>query len=206
MAIGRIKVVYDGPDVILFDETAEYKEQALEYWKKGDIYGVIFSLRGREMAFVFDNLELLKEKGKYEEALFYAYTDVKMNYSHWSIQTLKYLFSKADIQKMRKVGDFIPNKKTFTLYRGVSGKGNKRRVNGFSWTESPNIAAWYANWFERHDPAVFTVTVPNSCVMACCNDRNEKEYLLNLPLPVKPKRIKEMPEPIHPKYNDQNSL
>ena len=36
--------------------------------------------------------------------------------------------------------------------------------------------------------------LPNENIMAYCDDRNEREYLLRLPLPVKPKRLSIMPE------------
>lgn len=154
------------------------------------------------MCFIFDNRHLLKEMDRYEEALLYAYQATRTNNSHWSMDVLRFLFELADIEKLRTAGDPIPDQETFTLYRGVSGQGRKRRVNSFSWTDLPGTAAWFASRFcNLPDPAVFTITVPNEIVMACCRDRNENEYLLRLPLPVKPKRLKEMPVPILNKTN-----
>lgn len=117
------------------------------------------------------------------------YLKTRSNYTNWSFDMILFLFSIAKPNKLRATGDPIPDQEFFTLYRGVAGNGRKRRVNGISWTSSPKVAAWFAkryDWLE--DPAVFKITVPNNQVLACINDRNEKEYLLKLPLPGKPKR------------------
>jgi hypothetical protein len=178
-------------------------DRAMEYWQKGDILGVLYTMSNtRCLGFVFDNILPLKMIGKYEEALLHAYCDTRGNYLHWSLRTLSYMFNEAHPQRLREAGDLIPEQETFTLYRGVNGVGRLRRVNSFSWTSSPNVAAWFARRFDRHDPAVFTVTVQNGNIMAYLDKkgRNECEYLVKLPLPAKPKRLKEMPEPIfHPK-------
>jgi len=186
-------------------EDPEIREFATKSWKEGDIEGVLCMMSNeRSMCFVADNWFLLKKIGKYEEALLHAYYSIRTNYSNWSMDMLKFLFMQADIEEIRKGGDPIPDQETFTLYRGVSGIGRKRRVSGFSWTDSPNTAAWFARRFpDLLDPAVFSVTVPNKNVMACCYDRNEREYLLQLPLPVKPKRLKKMPEAFLPRDKEK---
>ena len=103
------------------------------------------------------------------------------------------MFDLADHEKLIQAGDPVPDQETFTVYRGVGGNGRARRVNGYSWTSSFDTAVWFAKrakLFGLNDPAVFTVTVPRETIMACCNERDEREYLLRLPLPVKPKRVK----------------
>lgn len=182
-------------------EDPKIREFATERWEKGDIEGVLCMMSNeRSMAFVADNWPILKKIGKYEKALLHCYVTIRTNYSNWSMDTLRFLFMQADIEILRKTGDPIPDQDVFTLYRGVSGIGRKRRVSGFSWTDSPNTAAWFARRFpDLPDPAVFKVTVPRESVMACCYDRQEREYLLLLPLPVKPQRMKIMPEVISPR-------
>lgn len=173
----------------------EIREIAAQCWEEGNVVGVLCMMSNeRSMGFIADNWFLLKKIGNYEEALLHAYQSIRTNYSNWSMDMLRFLFNRADIEILRKTGDPIPDQDTFTLYRGVSGIGRKRRVNSFSWTDSPNTAAWFARRFDLLNPAVFTVTVPNKSVMACCYDRNEREYLLQLPLPIKPKRLKKIPE------------
>jgi hypothetical protein len=175
---------------------------AKDRWEEDDILGVLCLMSNESsMGFVADNWYVLKKHGKYEEALLHAYITIRTNYSNWSMDILKFLFAQTDIEKLRKLGDPIPDKDTFTLYRGVNGIGRQRRVNSFSWTESPTTAAWFAKRFDRPDPAVFTLTVPNESIMAFIMERNEEEYLVKLPLPTKPKRLKELPEAIIRRHN-----
>lgn len=178
-------------------------KQSLEYWKQGEISGVLaMSSNQVGMAFVADNFPLLQEKGMYEEALWCAYSSINTNHHTWDIHLFNLLFSEADSDKLRKEGDPIPDKDTFTLYRGVAGNGSARRVNGISWTGSPNVAAWFALRYKMNDPTVFKVTVPKDSILIHYNGRKEDEYILRLPLPVKPKRVVPMPEP----YKDKEEL
>lgn len=180
-------------------------EMAMKHWKEGNVVGVLCMMSNEcRMGFVLDNLRLLKKIDKYKEALLDAYHSIRINYSNWSMDLLRFLFRQADIEKLRTTGDPIPNQETFTLYRGMSGIGRKRHVNSFSWTDSPNTAAWFARRFpDLPNPAVFKVTVPNESIMACCNDRNEREHLLRLPLPVNPMRMKKMPEAFLPRDKEK---
>ena len=168
---------------------------------KGNLLGIMLWLPSWDcLRFVFQNFEVLKEIGDYEEALIDAYQGTKFNFHHWPLSTFRFLFEIADPKKLRKLGDPIPDKDFFTLYRGVAGKGRARRVNGISWTASSNIAAWFATWLRRwninlDDPAVFEITVPKNSLLLYINERKEQEYLLKLPLPNKPRRLKEMPKP-----------
>jgi hypothetical protein len=181
----------------------ELIKQARECWEKGDVFGVMSCMPySANLAFVFDNMDSLVRMGKYEECFLRAYSRIKTNLSNWDMGALKLLFDHADKVKLRKAGDPIPEQEIFTLYRGVSGNGKQRRVHGFSWTSSPNTAAWFAKRFldlGLSDPAVYIVTVTNGSILACLNGRNENEYLLGLPLPVKPIRLKVMPEAFLPK-------
>ena len=172
-------------------------EYAHKAWRERNVRRIMcYMPNTRCLAFVADNIWPLIEAGKYEEALYDAYTITRVNFSNWSLNHLMFLFEVADREKMKSQGSQIPPGNNFTLYRGVSGKGRARRVNGLSWTESPNIAAWFACRFSHlGNPAVFRVTVPREQILFCCDERNEKEYVLSLPLPVKPKRVLPMPEP-----------
>lgn len=170
-----------------------FHDNIFRAWKQGDIEGILcFMPNTHGLAFVFDNMILLEEKGKYEEALVSAYIGTRTNWAHWDMNIIKLMFTRADPEKLTQAGDPIPDQELFTVYRGVGGNGRARRVNGFSWTDSLDTAIWFAKRAEifcLNDPAVFTVTVPRESVMACCNERDEHEYLLKLPLPVKPKRV-----------------
>ena len=170
------------------------RDGALEAWNDGNIEGILCLMPNtRGLAFVFDNIYLLKETGKYEEALFSVYIGTRTNWAYWDMDIIRWMFKEADPEKLAQAGDPIPEQQLFTVYRGVGGNGRARRVNGLSWTDLLDKAIWFAKRakiFCLNDPAVFTVTVPRESVLACCNERNEHEYLLKLPLPVKPKRVK----------------
>ena len=181
-------------DLILYTNNPYMREQALKAWEERNIMGVLCSMENTAgLAFVFDNIAILKEAGKYEEALMMAYTGTRVNWSGWGLDVIKFMFNRADRGKLAEAGDPIPEKDMFQVYRGVGGNGRARRVQGFSWTGSLERALWFANRakvFGLNDPAVFTVTVPRESILTYCNDRQEEEYLLSLPLPSKPKRVK----------------
>ena len=88
-------------------------------------------------------------------------------------------------------------KKIQTLKKGdapvLSSNDKSEKIN--TQQELAKEAGWFAKRFNLTDPAVFTITVPHSSIMACTMDRNEAEYLVKLPLPTKPKRLKVLPEP-----------
>ena len=97
---------------------------------------------------------------------------------------------------MQTLGDTLPDGKHFTLFRGVAGNGKNRRIKSFSWTDSPYIAAWFAKRYTGlEDPAVYEITVQRNQILAFSNERKESEFILQLPLTVKPKRLEEMPKP-----------
>ena len=160
-------------------------------WVEGDVLQILMWLDNTaELAFVCDNHEALLQRGLYEIALVNAYQDTRTNFKAWDPCMIGHLFSIADPVKLRTAGDPMPTKKdTYTLFRGVAGIGKARRVNGMSWTDSLETAKWFANRFSLDDPAVFTVTVPDECVLAYLTGRNESEYLLRLPLPARPKKV-----------------
>jgi hypothetical protein len=158
------------------------------------------------LAFVLWNHYALKKMGKYEETLLAAYIGTQTNHSNRSMSEIRMMFNLADTEKLRAAGEPIPEQESFTLYRGVSGRTCKRRVNAFSWTESPNTAAWFAMRFNLEDPAVFAVTVPRDSILARCTERKESEYLLKLPLPIKPKRLKIMPEAYLPRDKEKTTF
>jgi hypothetical protein len=176
-----------------------FKKEARKSWSEGDPFMAFAFLDNMlHMLFVYDNFKALKEIGKYEEALLSAYVSPRVNCHHYPKGMIEFLFSTGDRDKLLAAGDPIPDQEKFKLYRGVAGKGKHRRVSGFSWTDSPSTAAWFAQRFGQEklaDPAVYTVTVGRDSILARIVERNESEYLLDLPLPKKPRRLKTMPKP-----------
>ncbi len=191
----NLQIIYDSAMKGVGDpeDLKKIERYAIEDWNKGNIEGVFCYMPNTYyLNFVYYNIIRLHAIGKYEEALLIAYTGTRTNWAHWPINDIKYLFDLADPDKLCAAGDPIPDQDIFKLYRGVSGKGPKRRVNGYSWTDSLDSAIWFAKRFERfgcENPAVFEIIVSREHILAAMNERNEHEYLLKLPLPKKPKRL-----------------
>ncbi|QDT55502.1 hypothetical protein Pan44_35460 [Caulifigura coniformis] len=141
----------------------------------GDVDMMPFRL---DLRFVWINAPLLKHRGMYEQVLLHAYTGAKGNWSHWSICCIERLFNIADRDRLRAAGNPLPSEGPFTLYRGVSGVGQRRRLRGFSWTDSVDVARWFANRFPgilKH-PAVLKATVAANEVFAFING-SEREFI-----------------------------
>lgn len=181
-------------ELILRTINPHLHEQCLAKWEKKDIHGVLCCCMNNTagLYFVLDNMQTLKEAGKYEEALLFAYTGTRTNWSRLGMRYINLLFKAADRQKLVEAGEPIPAFDSLQLYRGVGGSGPARRVHSYSWTGSLEKAVWFAKRakiFGCADPAVFTITVQREHILAYSHDREEAEYLLALPLPSKPKRV-----------------
>jgi hypothetical protein len=131
----------------------------------------------------------LKWHGLYERYLLCLYGD--MGCGELSPTQVKAAFAKANRKRLLVAGDPIPvKKKTVTLFRGVSGKGEIRNIRGMSWTDDLNIACHFATrwsrsrnpetWDWARDPAVFRVTVSMKNVLCYMDGRKgEREYVLD---------------------------
>jgi len=148
---------------------------------------------------VWDNLALLNSLGIYEAALLEALTAPECSLLHFAPARLRQLIRTADRVKLRALAP-LPGHGSFVLYRGVAGVKGSRRERGISWTGRPEIAAWFARRSpDLHDPAVYQVSVGKECVLAYRNEREEDEYLVQLPrsiplirLPWGPLKLKRM--------------
>jgi len=154
------------------------RDQARAAFDRGDPLGFVFLAdSGKSLGLVFDNLHPLRERGIYEAALVQAFTGCRGNHSHWPEGTIDFLFRMADREKIRAAGDPIPEESQ-ALFRGVSGVGRQRRKRGWSWTDSLDVACWFACRVALANPAVLTLTVDPAEILCCINDRNEREFLL----------------------------
>lgn len=163
-------------------------------WAVKDIEGVFCYLGNQyHMALVCDNFLLLKESGVYEKALLHSFTSPRVNNANISSSTLQFLFQYADREKLIKEGDPLPGPGPFTVYRGVAGRGAKRRVRGISWTASLDRAIWFAKRFAElpimEKPTVYQATITAEHVYAYCNDREEQEFLCDIPKEMKLKKV-----------------
>jgi hypothetical protein len=171
----------------------EFRDAALARLVAGNGEGWLFytnNMYGLEL--VWRNFRALRERGLYEQALLTAYQSVRTNTRG---QVAEFLFCNADKAKLRSLGAPLPHPGPFRLYRGVAGKGRARNVRGLSWTESFDVAKWFAERFARPDcnllasPAVFEVTVPESAVLAYLTDRKEEEFIVLLEREMEPRRV-----------------
>lgn len=166
--------------------------QALQCWEERDIVGVLCSMDNMKgLPFVFDNQILLQERGVFEKALLHAYIACRVNSSRLlTNDVLNYLFDIANQERLLLAGDPLPGNGPFTLYRGVAGKGTARRIRGLSWTADFERAKWFALRYESlPDPAVFKAIVPIENVYAYTNERQEQEFLCDIPKDMKLERI-----------------
>jgi hypothetical protein len=169
----------------------ELRGKALAAWNKGAwLQFLLFADNVNRLLLVANNMQILKERGFYEEALLEAFTSTRVNNRRWDPLTLSLLFKYADLDQLRKLAP-LPHDGPFTIFRGVGGRGRARRVRGFSWTgdlEQARFFARRAQAFRLHDPAIYQVTVCADVVVAFNNERSEQEFIVfpsKLPRPVR---------------------
>lgn len=180
-------------DRVLLDRAAEAIEAR-------DVEGLLCRMSNEKcLAFVADNVEALKAREMYERALMSAWTGTRTNHCEWDSLEILLLFSFADRDKLLAAGDPLPPGEAFTLYRGVAGKGRRRKVSGFSWTDDVKQAAWFARRYALqglNDPALYTITVPAADVLFYWNGRNEHDFVISTRQ--RPKRLKLDPMQVAP--------
>ena len=158
----------------------ELRESAVAALGRGDVMEFLMRADNEDgLELVSRNYTFLRDSGLYESALLEAWTSCRTNWSRYRLFDLMWLFAVADRQKLREAGSPIPKQISFVAYRGVAGKGKRRRVSGLSWTESAETAQWFAARYEwLADPAVYQVRFRNENIVAYLNTRDEQEYIL----------------------------
>jgi len=178
-------------------------KRAREAWSRCD--GAAFADAGNEnqtqIQLVACNVRGLIERGMYETALLGALTSGTVNHALIDRRVIDFLLSKVNREKFRACGSPYEHVRPFTIYRGVSrGRGTARRVRGWSWTDSLDIACWFAMSDETIydvtdtgvvaatdiNRAVYSATVSPEDIYCFSNKRNEQEYI------VKPKQVKNL--------------
>ncbi|HEX4998925.1 MAG TPA: hypothetical protein VFY29_11905 [Terriglobia bacterium] len=167
------------------------REQAAAKIAHGDVVGFLAAASNQHaLDLVYWNADHLMRLGVYERALVEAFTAQRTNNHRWPLHELSWMFSRGDLGRLRAAGDPLPGPGPFTLYRGVAGHGNARRVRGLSWTDDRAKARWFAARLKLADPAVFAVTIEESAVVAYVDDREEREFIVLLPENTRPKRLR----------------
>jgi hypothetical protein len=165
-------------------------DQAREAIEAGDGPGFLGLAESQNtMNLVLANTNILQERGIYEEALLHALIAPSDSHYQVSMGLLREMIRVANKEKLRAVGDPLPGPGPFTLFRGVAGNKNYRRVRGISWTGNFAKAAWFAGRFQPDsqltDPGVYKAVVEAEHVLARVTARKEDEYLVLLPKSVK---------------------
>jgi hypothetical protein len=160
----------------------DFRDRARQAIQSRDGDGFVFSAvnRGSALALVEDNIQVLKKLDIYERCLLQAYVGCRSNNLNYCESVLKELFHFADASKLRNAGGPFPGPGPFRIYRGVAGTGRARRIKGFSWTGSLDIACWFATRFALQNPSVFTTEIPEEEVLAHVNERGEEEFLVHV--------------------------
>jgi hypothetical protein len=181
----------DPLDLDVIDE--RFRAQSMAALNAGNVIGFLIGSEhgnGYSVDIVQANLSQLLDRGLYEQAPVQASVSTSTNHVYRELDELAHLFALADRDRLHAAGQSLPHDGPFTVYRGVAGCGEHRRVCGISWTGNLERAKWFARRCDLHDPAVYTVTVPKNTVLSYVDQRKEDEYLLwSYGLPT-PKRVR----------------
>lgn len=168
--------------------------RAWKAWLARDAAKIMYLVGHEERGqLLSNNIESFLSVGIYEQALPITFT----HGPHLKLVQWKKFFSLADRQKLRALGDPIPDS-PITIYRGVTCSRFGHR--GLSWTRNPNTAAWFAL---RHpeasrNPVVYSLLVKPDQIIFMTNDRNEEEVVIEVWRCGKEKRLHPMPRSIKP--------
>ena len=153
-------------------------DQAREAFEEGDSCGFVgCALSQDRLLLVADNVVPLKARGIYEPCLLTAFVATRVSNWEWPETALDFLFRSADRAKLRAAGKSLPGEGPFRIYRGVAGTGPARRPRGYSWTDSPDGACWFATRWRLPDPEVLSAVVQDDEILAYYNGRHEREFV-----------------------------
>jgi hypothetical protein len=164
--------------------------------------GAGFALAGRSgpgmLRFIMDNWKPLQARGMCESALTHAILACPLNNCHWGMGMLECLFASLDREKLLALGDPLPEQEVHVLYRGVSGRGQRRQIRGLSWTSAFDVACWFADRSrEFGNPAVYAATTVTSQIYLYSNKRGRHEFIVR-PGTVRPLNL--MPEDLRERH------
>jgi len=182
---------YENETLWLDPIPSKFRDKAIAALEEGNSIGFLLPASNEyHLDLVYRNQGALLKRGIYEPALLDALIDTRVNNHRWPMDDLRFMFERANRDRLLSAGDPLPGPGPFTIFRGVAGKGRARRVRGLSWTGSQEKAQWFARRLYLPDPAVFQVTVGIEDVLAYSNEREEQEFIVLLPDSAKPVRLK----------------
>ena len=149
----------------------------------GDIMSALMQCGYKYLVpFILDNWELLKNNGMYEKALAFALTMPRKYHHHISPGPLRFLLTMAIRATLEAEGDPIPEGESFTLFRGVAGKGVERRLVGISWTSDSDRSKWFTkSSADLENYTVLKAVVPRDAIYFYNNRNKEHEFICIIP-------------------------
>lgn len=135
------------------------------------------------LGYVLDHPGEFEKLGLFEVAFVLAWSRTSRSNYLFDVRSLEVVLTNfCDWAELRAAGDRLPEGETFTVYRGVSGRGRFRRVRGMAWTASLDTACWFAMRYAKEDsrfadPAVYRATVCEDEVFFYTNERHEREFV-----------------------------
>lgn len=171
---------------------SDLRQDAREALSRGDTRRFLsYASSDAGLYLVWANCRLLRRLEVYEPALLEAYVSPRINWWGWKLRDLRWLFRQADRTKLFAAGEPLPGSGPYVLYRGVAGSRHQKRLRGYSWTSSLDMAASFA---ERsgvyvQDPQVYQIKVSEQDVLAYTNLRQEQEFIVEVPDRLRPRRV-----------------
>ncbi len=153
---------------------AEFSEQI----EAGDAYALGLVSSENALLIVDDNVVAFKERAILEPAVAYALVQTGTNHHAVSVRRIDALLRACDRERLLGSSDRLPPGDSFKVFRGVAGSGAARRVRGFSWTGSLDVACWFAARYPAlGDPAVVTARLQTTDVYLYSDERYEDEFV-----------------------------
>ena len=170
------------------------RARARQSWDQGDLWGVLTCMGNHEyFDFVFDNIPQLAAAELLEAAVIAAWISINPNMGRLpQPSTMRRLWSSCDRDKLMAAGNPLPSGNEFELYRGVPDASYLASIPGISWTSSIDIARKFAQSIGLYDhphPAVFRLVVPRNRVIAYTDEREEKEFIVDIWEGATPERV-----------------
>lgn len=151
-------------------------EAAISAFRAGNGRMFAHAAFGNLLTHVQANTYALRKRGIFEEAFCAAIRDSRGEDRILPDSKLKQILEECDRPKLFAAGDQLPKQPPLVVYRGVSGSGASRRIDGLTWTPSLNIACCCAvpDW-RLDNPCVYKATVQLAEIYFYNNERREME-------------------------------
>ena len=176
-------------------------------WLEKNAIRMMVSIEERDrLPFVWQNLRALRDVGILEAAFVEAYNEMDAAMGHSHYQLADHIVMYCDRDRLRVLGDTLPDQDRFRIYRGVGSTRIRNIWRRMSWTLDKGVASWFAQQYRacgggsEVSPAVFTAEVNVGDILLYYRGRGEEEVLIDVnALTTKPRRLKVLPDVRRPR-------